>query len=110
MPQTPSDTPTSQAPDTETSEPPVTAIVEVCNKLGLHIRPSRYLSSLAKSYDAIVSVKNNDRVASADSQLDLLMLLASKGSKLEVSATGPQAAEAVDSIVKLVNDRFGEDS
>lgn len=86
----------------------VTATVEVCNKLGLHIRPSRYLSSLAKSYDAVVSVKNQDRVALADSQLDLLMLLASKGAKLEISATGPQAAEAVDSIVKLVQDRFGE--
>lgn len=92
----------------EGDDEPVTATVEVCNKLGLHIRPSRYLSSLAKSYDAIVSVRNNDRVALADSQLDLLMLLASKGAKLEISATGPQAAEAVDSIVKLVQDRFGE--
>ena len=92
--------------ESETS--PVVATVEVINKLGLHIRPSRYLSSLAKSYDAIVSVKNNERVALADSQLDLLMLLASKGAKLEISATGPQAAKAVDSIVKLVNDRFGE--
>lgn len=92
----------------EGEEAPVTATVEVCNKLGLHIRPSRYLSSLAKSYDAVVSVRNNDRTALADSQLDLLMLLASKGAKLEISATGPQAAEAVDSIIKLVNDRFGE--
>lgn len=87
---------------------PVTASVKVCNKLGLHIRPSRYLSSLAKSYDATVSVRNNERVALADSQLDLLMLLASKGAELEISATGPQAREAVDSIVKLINDRFGE--
>lgn len=87
---------------------PVTATVEVCNKLGLHIRPSRHLSALAKSYDAEVTVRNNDRTALADSQLDLLMLLASKGAQLEISATGPQAAEAVDSIVKLVKDRFGE--
>lgn len=84
------------------------ATVEICNKLGLHIRPSRYLSALAKSYDAVVSVRNNDRVALADSQLDLLMLLASKGAKLEISATGPQAQEAVDAIVGLVEDRFGE--
>lgn len=92
----------------EADDEAVTMTVEVCNKLGLHIRPSRYLSSLAKSFDAVVSVRNNDRVALADSQLDLLMLLASKGAKLEISATGPQAAEAVDSIVKLVTDRFGE--
>ncbi|PQA87369.1 HPr family phosphocarrier protein [Marinicaulis flavus] len=86
----------------------MTATVEVCNKLGLHIRPSRYLSALAKSYDAEVTVRNNERVALADSQLDLLMLLASKGAKLEISATGPQAEEAVDAIVKMVQDRFGE--
>lgn len=91
-------------PDSQT----VTATVEVINKLGLHIRPSRYLSTLAKSYDAVVSVKNNERTALADSQLDLLMLIASKGAKLEISATGPQAAEAVESIVKMFEDRFGE--
>ena len=91
-------------PDSQT----VTATVEVINKLGLHIRPSRYLSTLAKSYDAVVSVKNNERTALAESQLDLLMLIASKGAKLEISATGPQAAEAVESIVKMFEDRFGE--
>ncbi len=85
-----------------------TASVAVQNKLGLHIRPSRYFSTLAKSWDAVVTVRNQERTASADSQLDLLMLLASEGTVLEISATGPQAAEAVDSLVKLVNDRFGE--
>lgn len=85
-----------------------TASVAIQNKLGLHIRPSRYFSTLAKSWDAVVTVRNQERAASADSQLDLLMLLASEGTVLEISATGPQAAEAVDSLVKLVNDRFGE--
>lgn len=87
----------------------MTATVEIKNKLGLHIRPSRHFASLAKSWDAVVTVRNQDRVASADSQLDLLMLLASQGTLIEISATGPQAAEAVDSLVKLVNDRFGEE-
>lgn len=86
----------------------VKASVEIRNKLGLHIRPSRHLSSLAKSYDAVVTVRNQERVAASDSQLDLLMLLASKGTVIEISATGPQASEAVDSIVKLVEDGFGE--
>lgn len=86
----------------------VTATVTIKNKLGLHIRPSRYFSSLAKSWDAVVMVRNQDRVADADSQLDLLMLLASEGTSLEITAEGPQAAEAVDSLVKLIEDRFGE--
>lgn len=87
----------------------MTATVEIKNKLGLHIRPSRHFAALAKSWDAVVTVRNQDRAASADSQLDLLMLLASQGTTLEISATGPQAAEAVDSLVKLVNDCFGEE-
>ena len=88
----------------------VSAKVFVQNKLGLHIRPSRYLSALAKSWDADVTVRNGDREASADSQLDLLMLVASEGSELTISATGPQATEAVDSIIKLINDKFGEEN
>ncbi len=86
----------------------IKATVEIRNKLGLHIRPSRYLSTLARSYDAVVTVRNQERIAASDSQLDLLMLLASKGTAIEISATGPQAAEAVESIVKLVEDGFGE--
>lgn len=82
--------------------------VTVANKLGLHIRPSRQFSSLVKSWDASVEVRNQDRVAAGDSQLDLLMLLASEGTELEIIAKGPQAEEAVDSLVKLIEDRFGE--
>ena len=90
------------------SEETVTAKAEIVNKLGLHIRPSRHFSSLVKSWEASVTVRNQDRVAAGDSQLDLLMLLASQGAVLEISATGPQASEAVDSLVKLIADRFGE--
>ena len=86
----------------------VTQTVEIINKLGLHIRPTRFLSEIAKSYDAEVTVRNQDRVASGESQLDLLMLVAQKGTVLEISATGPQAAEAVETIVRLINERFGE--
>jgi phosphotransferase system HPr (HPr) family protein len=86
----------------------VTATVKVKNKLGLHMRPSRHLAAVAKSYDAIVTVRNKNRTASADSQLDLLMLVAKKGTTLEISATGPQAEEAVDAIVRLAEDNFGD--
>ena len=86
----------------------VTRKVRIDNKLGLHIRPSRHFSALARSWDAEVTLRNGDRTALADSQLDLLMLCATHGSELEITAKGPQAEEAVDSLVKLIEDRFGE--
>ena len=85
------------------------ADVEIRNKLGLHIRPSRQLAAIAKSYDASVTVRNKERAAAADSQLDLLMLLAVKGSVIEVAAVGPDAEAVVRAIVELVESRFGED-
>ena len=85
------------------------ADVEICNKLGLHTRPSRQLAAIAKSYDAAVTVRNKERAAAADSQLDLLMLLADKGSTIEVAAVGPDAEAVVQAIVELVESRFGED-
>lgn len=80
----------------------------ICNKLGLHIRPSRQLAELARSFDAIVTVRNGERSAAADSQLDLLMLVANKGARIELTATGPQADEAVRAMVELIENRFGE--
>lgn len=90
------------------SEETAKAEVAICNKLGLHIRPSRQVAELAKSFDAEVTVRNKDRSAAADSQLDLLMLLANNGAMIEVSATGPEASGAVEAIVKLIENRFGE--
>ncbi len=86
----------------------VTRKVKIVNKLGFHIRPSRHFSALARSWDAEVTVRNEDRTALADSQLDLLMLCAVHGSELEIIAKGPQAEEAVDALIRLVEDRFGE--
>lgn len=85
-----------------------TAEAAICNKLGLHIRPSRQLAELARTFDAEVTVRNGDRSAAADSQLDLLMLVANKGAQIELTATGPQADEAVAAIVRLIENRFGE--
>ena len=86
------------------------ATTEICNKLGLHIRPSRKLASLVKSYDATVTIRNGDREADALSQLDLLMLVAQKGTTLTIEAKGPDSQVAVDAIVELIENRFGEAS
>jgi len=86
----------------------VIAMVEIINRRGLHARASAKFSTLANSWEADVTVSKDDYVVRGDSTLDLLMLIAHQGSTIEITASGEQAAEAVDSLVRLVKDRFGE--
>lgn len=86
------------------------AIVEIRNARGLHARASSALSRLAVQWDAKITICKDDICVDADSVLDLLMLSAGFGSKLTIEATGPQAADAVASVVDLVENRFGETS
>ena len=87
------------------------ASVEICNNKGLHARASAKFVKLASSYDDahIMVIKDENRV-DALSIMGLLMLAASKGSTIEIEAEGPQAQEAVEALVALVNDRFGEEA
>ncbi len=87
------------------------ASVEICNNKGLHARASAKFVKLASSYDDahIMVIKDDNRV-DALSIMGLLMLAASKGSTIEIEAEGPQAQEAVEALVALVNDRFGEEA
>ncbi len=90
---------------------PVHASVEICNNKGLHARASAKFVKLASSYDnaQITVIKDENRV-DALSIMGLLMLAAAKGSTIEIEAEGEQAREAVEALVALVNDRFGEEA
>ena len=87
------------------------ASVEICNNKGLHARASAKFVKLASSYDDthIFVLKDENRV-DALSIMGLLMLAASKGSTIEIEAEGSQAQNAVEALVALVNDRFGEEA
>ncbi len=87
------------------------ASVEICNNKGLHARASAKFVKLASSYDDthIFVLKDENRV-DALSIMGLLMLAASKGSTIEIEAEGSQAQDAVEALVALVNDRFGEEA
>jgi len=84
------------------------AKVTIANELGLHARASAAFRAVAASWQADVKVTKDGYSVRGDSVLDLLMLIAHQGQEIEIEATGPQAAEAVDSLVKLVEDKFGE--
>jgi phosphocarrier protein len=82
--------------------------LEIINKLGLHARASAKLTQLAAKFDSDVQVMRNDRKVNAKSIMGVMMLAAGKGSKISVEIDGPDEAAAMDAIVKLVGDYFGE--
>lgn len=87
----------------------VTRVLTIVNEKGLHARASAKLVELVEEFDASAEVSKDGLSASGDSIMGLLMLAASRGTKIEVSTTGAQAEELADAIEALVADKFGED-
>ena len=82
--------------------------VEIVNKLGLHARASAKLTQLAAKYQCEVSLARNGRRINAKSIMGVMMLAAGKGSKVLLETDGPDEAEAMNAIVALIGDYFGE--
>ena len=87
----------------------VTRSVDVVNERGLHARASAKLVKTAAQFDAAVTVGKDGAVVDAQSIMGLMMLAAGPGCCITVSATGPEAVQAVEAIVSLVSNRFDED-
>ena len=82
--------------------------VTISNKLGLHARASAKLTKLAGSYPCDVWIARGDRRVNAKSIMGVMMLAAGLGVTVELETSGPQEEEAMDAIVQLMNDKFGE--
>ena len=82
--------------------------VEIVNKLGLHARASAKLTQLAAKYQCDVSLARNGRKVNAKSIMGVMMLAAGKGSRVTLETEGPDESEAMDALVALIGDCFGE--
>ena len=82
--------------------------VTISNKLGLHARASAKLTKLAGSFPCEVWLSRGDRRINAKSIMGVMMLAAGLGSTVELETNGEQEEEALDAIVRLMNDKFGE--
>jgi phosphocarrier protein HPr len=82
--------------------------VEIINKLGLHARASAKLTQLAAKYQCDVVMSRNNRKVNAKSIMGVMMLAAGKGAKVTLETSGPDEDEAMDALVALINDYFGE--
>lgn len=94
----------------ETTAEPLTRSFDIINKRGLHARASAKFVQLAESFDAEITVSKDGSSVGGTSIMGLMMLAASPGCCITVSATGPQAGEALNALDSLVSDRFGEDT
>jgi phosphocarrier protein HPr len=82
--------------------------VEIVNKLGLHARASAKLTQLAAKYQCDVAMARNNRKVNAKSIMGVMMLAAGKGAKITLETYGPDEGEAMDALVALIGDCFGE--
>jgi phosphocarrier protein len=91
-----------------TDNEPVSATVTIRNRRGLHARASAKFCAVANAWDAKIRVRKEDYEVGAASIMGLMMLGAGKGSEITLTATGSQATEAIETLVRLIEDRFGE--
>ena len=82
--------------------------VLIINKLGLHARASAKLTQLASQYPCEVWLSRNNRRINAKSIMGVMMLAAAKGSTINIETNGGKEQEAMDAILALINDYFGE--
>ena len=80
----------------------------IINTLGLHARAATKLVQLASRYPCDVEVSRDDQSANGKSVMGVLLLCGSKGTVLDVRATGERAQECVDAVGELIANRFGE--
>ena len=82
--------------------------MRIVNRKGLHARASAKFVELVGRFDAAVLVEKDGEEVAGNDLLGLLMLAATQGSTITVSATGAAAVQALDALDALVADRFGE--
>lgn len=82
--------------------------ITIINKLGLHARAAAKLVATAAEFDSKILLARNDREVDAKSIMPVMMLAASQGTEIELIIEGEDENEALDALVALINDYFGE--
>ena len=80
----------------------------IINKLGLHARASAKLTQTASQFPCEVWMSRAGRRVNAKSIMGVMMLAAARGSTINIETSGEREREAMDAILALINDYFGE--
>jgi phosphocarrier protein len=83
--------------------------LEIINKLGLHARAAAKLVKLSSSFESHIEIEKDGQRVNSKSIMGVMMLAASCGSQVTVTADGPDEEQALSAVVDLINRRFDED-
>jgi phosphocarrier protein len=87
----------------------ITRDLLIINKLGLHARAAAKLVKLSSSFSCSIDIEKDGQRVNSKSIMGVMMLAASCGTTVTISAEGDDAQQAVDSITDLINRRFDEE-
>lgn len=85
------------------------AKVTIANKLGMHARPAMAFVDAAAAFASEVTLTRDDQTVDGKSIMQVMMLAATKGTELTITAVGNDAQAAVDALKRLVERGFDED-
>ena len=83
--------------------------LEIKNIKGLHARAAAAFVKTLEPFDAKIEVERIGQTVNGSSIMGLMMLAASKGTSIKVSASGKQAKQAMAALEKLLDNKFGEE-
>lgn len=82
--------------------------IEIINRLGLHARAAAKFVQTAGRFSSQIDVSRGAKKINGKSIMGVMMLAAAQGTRIEITSTGEDEKEALDALVTLVNDGFGE--
>jgi phosphocarrier protein len=83
--------------------------VEIINKLGMHARAAAQFVQLASTFSSHIEIEKDKRRVNGKSIMGVMMLAASKGSKVTLHTDGEDEQESMQKLEELINNRFNED-
>ncbi len=94
---------------TQGAENALSRELPIINKKGLHARATAKFVQCCEKFDAEITVSKDGETVGGSSIMGILTLGAGQGSTITVTASGPEAPQALDALDALVANRFGED-
>lgn len=88
----------------------ITAETTIINKLGLHARAATKFANVAAQYECQIQVSCHGKTIDGKSIMSLMLLAAAKGTEITLTAEGQDQEEALQSLLNLIADKFGEEA